>query len=530
MRSLKLSSLFRRNAAAELRDRAADLQADLARVARPAVVEVPETPAPIRARSDDTELLSLGRRFEEARAHEVAACEACNAASKQSGAGEAPLELEAAAADAGDIAAALAYQLADIPAHSADGLRLKIRALAHYNPSFFRLGLPDNPDPDQVLARSLLLDAQGEAPTVEPTDWQNPPPGFMAYPADDPQGFVIVREGLRMELERLHRIASAEYARKVGPDAAEANRARIRRELRLDAFEAVAPNGDAEILALGLDLDAVHARWRAATPAYWAAQAHITQACERAKARGGPVHAASVAAWETPGISEACDAFDAIGSELERISKAIWRTPARTPLGLAVKARATLVMVFVFGQYERDSHLGKDEDLTPQATRALIEACCALAGVDWKGQPIGEESAAAVPSRPALSRDRAWAVAQASAVDLSALTILQLHNLYVRFSSVADIWCATSSLPWASDKSANPFRDLNAAGHIAEREEERASEIRSRLVAEIRARVPAGDFERNWRLETLIQYELLCEASLQHAPELRAEINKAWGD
>ncbi|MCJ2054675.1 hypothetical protein [Methylobacterium sp. J-070] len=161
---------------------------------------------------------------------------------------------------------------------------------------------------DERLTRVVLRKVANLAgttaltPPADPTDWHNPPPGFMAYPADDPQGFVIVREGLRLELERLHRIALAEYARKVGPDATEATRARVRRELRLGVFESASPNGDAEILALGLDLDAAHARWRAATPAYWAAQDHVSQACKRAKARGGSVTAACEAAWK--GVSQ----------------------------------------------------------------------------------------------------------------------------------------------------------------------------------------------------------------------------------
>ncbi|MCJ2068527.1 hypothetical protein MKK75_06865 [Methylobacterium sp. J-030] len=391
-------------------------------------------------------------------------------------------------------------------------------------------GLTGGPDIDDVFgAIADSLEAVANNPTPEPTDWHAPPPGFMAYPADDPQGFVIIREGLRLELERLHRIALAEYARKVGPDATDAKRAHLRRELRLAVFESASPNGGAEILALGMDLDAAHVRWRAATPAYWAAQAHVTHACERAKARGGSAYAANVAAWNAPGIREADDLFETIGGELERISKAIWRTPARTPLGLAVKARATLVMVFISGQYERDSHLGEGEDLTEQATRALIEACCALAGVDWKGQPIGEEQRPTSTSQSEFEADCAWAKAQAADIDLSGLSLLQLTNLFENFVKAADDWLNLDGQPWLEQNPDSPYRTPNTAGHLVDREQNRAAWIRDRIIKEMHNRTAATDSERDRRLEALIRYELLCEGSLHHAPELRAEIAKAWG-
>ncbi|MCJ2137272.1 hypothetical protein MKK69_25045 [Methylobacterium sp. J-026] len=383
----------------------------------------------------------------------------------------------------------------------------------------------------RVVLREIvnLSSSTALTPPADPTDWHSSPPGFMAYPADDPQCFVIVREGLRLELERLHRIALAEYARKVGPDATEAKRNRVRRELRLAVFESAPPNGDAEILVLGMDLDAVHARWRAAAPAYWAAQKHVAQARERAKAHGGSVTRATEAAWSVPAIGEASDLFDEIGSELERISKAIWRTPARTPLGLAVKARATLVMVFLSGQYERDSHLGEDEDLTEQAARALIEACCTLAGVDWKGQPIGEDEASTPTPQSEFEADCAWAKAQAAAVDLSGLSMLQLANLFESFVKAADDWLSLDGEPWLEESPNSSFRVPNAAGRLIDREQNRAAWIRDRIAKEMQERTPLTDTERNRRLEALIRYELLCEGGLHNAPELRAEIAKAWG-
>lgn len=49
---------------------------------------------------------------------------------------------------------------------------------------------------------------------VPDVDWHNPPEGFMAYPAIEPAGFIIIREGLRLEAERLHDIAVREVARR----------------------------------------------------------------------------------------------------------------------------------------------------------------------------------------------------------------------------------------------------------------------------------------------------------------------------
>ena len=430
-----------------------------------------------------------------------------------------------AAYEAADEAEAQAWAaLLEVRPTTLAGVLALIRHAQHNVPG--RDGLTPGSEAETVLgAIADSLEAAAKNPSLDPTDWHVSPPGFMAYPAIDPQGFVIVREGLRLELERLHRIALAEYARKVGPDTTEATRARVRGELRLPLFEAASPNGDAEILALGLDLDAAHARWRAATPGYSAAQKHVAQACERAKARGGSAHAASAAAWKAPGIGEANDTFDAIGADLERISKAIWRTPARTPLGLALKARATLTMVFVSGQYERDSHLGEDEDLTEQATRALIKACCSLAGVDWTGRPAGANEAPADKSRSEFEADCVWAKAQAAAVDRSGLTVLQLHNLFGCYAAAADTWLSSSDEPWLHESTDGSHR---APGRLVDREQNRAAWIRERVVGELRGRKPATDTERVYRLE-LIRHEMLCEGNLRHAPAVLAEIAEAWG-
>ncbi|WP_426313881.1 hypothetical protein ACN9MF_20420 [Methylobacterium fujisawaense] len=273
----------------------------------------------------DADLLSLGRRFEDASARETAANEACNAAEASRRRGEPiPKALDDAANEAGDITADLAHRIAALQAQTAAGLRVKLRALAHYNASLFCLTLPELPDPDQALSHSLWRD---------------------------------VEAGSGSETSTL-------------PDGSDA---------------------DADTVPASVD--------------------------------SGPDHS----------------------------------------------------------------------------------------------------------TRGALSPDRAWAVTQAAAIDLSGLTILELNNLYDRFNGIADGWLAVGSQSWAKATPDNPFHAPSAGGRIVDREQDRAGEIRNRIAEEIRQRAPADDLERNMRLETLIQFELLCEISLKHNPELRAEIAQAWG-
>ncbi|MCJ2065885.1 hypothetical protein MKK63_24720 [Methylobacterium sp. J-088] len=85
-------------------------------------------------------------------------------------------------------------------------------------------------------ADSLIAGAEACVPTG-PVDWTAPPPGFMASPAIRPFGFVIVEEGIRIELERLHGIALAEFSRLFGPETTAEGVEQFRRELRLDALE-----------------------------------------------------------------------------------------------------------------------------------------------------------------------------------------------------------------------------------------------------------------------------------------------------
>ena len=66
--------------------------------------------------------------------------------------------LDDAANAASDVATDLAMRIAALPAHTAAGLRVKLKALACYNPSFFYLNPPEFADPHQALAYSLGRD------------------------------------------------------------------------------------------------------------------------------------------------------------------------------------------------------------------------------------------------------------------------------------------------------------------------------------------------------------------------------------
>lgn len=274
MPSLKLSNPFRRAAdRPTLKQRAADLKAGLSHHVsdvRPA----PEATAPQAAEAgNDAELLRLGAQFEAARAREIAACEACNAAQREADkhmperpacltysasddglnvhqrwmAPEAlegleinyedvgrlrrimpmthevlrPIRqgershrdhpgrkfdivphpeaqaraeeivaawdawhaerlriygehvtpaLDGAADEAGDAAAALAAHIASLPATTAAGLRVKLRALEHYRRNTLLAEAPEEADPDQLLSHSLWRDVQGESPIPSPAD------------------------------------------------------------------------------------------------------------------------------------------------------------------------------------------------------------------------------------------------------------------------------------------------------------------------------------------------------------------------
>ncbi|MCJ2139485.1 hypothetical protein [Methylobacterium sp. E-066] len=95
------------------------------------------------------------------------------------------------------------------------------------------------------LSRVVRKPQPAPPPMPEPTDWNSPPPGFMAYPEREPMSFLNIPEGLRLELERLRNIAEIEFERvteMAGGGLHETMRAgmedRLRRRLRLNGIEA----------------------------------------------------------------------------------------------------------------------------------------------------------------------------------------------------------------------------------------------------------------------------------------------------
>ena len=138
--------------------------------------------------NDDTELRRLGRLFDAARDRDLAVCRAIN--DVEGAAERVTPEMEAEAEGAGDLAAELAGKIADLPARTAAGLRIKLRALCHFDPaSWMRTSLPELPDPDQRLCFSLRQDIERETETDadEPVTAESAASlGFEAYSFDTP--------------------------------------------------------------------------------------------------------------------------------------------------------------------------------------------------------------------------------------------------------------------------------------------------------------------------------------------------------
>lgn len=213
----------------------------------------------------------------------------------------------------------------------------------------------------------------------------------------------------------------------------------------------------------------------------------------------------SEAEWNGP--------YDAVVAQAKELAAA---TPT-TLAGVALKCLGPVgIQAWQFGANDDPAELDQYERIAAEVQAAI------LGGTHTPILP-------GASSQSRLSPTRQWAVEQAAKVSLTGLDILQLHNLYGLFSDAADRWSAAACVPWAHQNPESPFHTLTAGGETVEREEQRAAEIRNRIVAEIRTKEPTGSLEHGWRLAILIRHELLCEGSLRHAPELRAEITKAWG-
>ncbi|MCC0808712.1 hypothetical protein FPV16_21315 [Methylobacterium sp. W2] len=277
------------------------------------------------------------------------------------------------------------------------------------------------------LRRLLRLDelARAADPTKAiPIEFQ-PRDGTILY--EDASGRAHrkpVADWISFMAMRMFSVARGESGRlfneRAGTDQ-EANRPiedRIRRELRLDAlhdlafrsnavFEAgkeyalgrgplaVHANDDAEILALARQFDEAHAAWLVTVEAGREPTEQYERIIREACARGGPTIDDYRRAEAVPRHAETSEAEeDAFGVATD-IGMAIYRSNPRTLLGLAAMARATIPNIWPQGNYGPDASLGSEEDVKEEAARKLIDACLSLAGVDWKGQPVGASLATA---------------------------------------------------------------------------------------------------------------------------------------
>ncbi|MCJ2063271.1 hypothetical protein MKK63_11170 [Methylobacterium sp. J-088] len=390
-----------------------------------------------------------------------------------------------------------------------------LMALADYLPKAIRQRGGDDAEDEAVIAlggicasiRALVAEGKvAAAPGAEPTDWYSPPPGFMASPAIEPTHFALIPHALRVELDRLHCIAQREFDRQVRPDTAPERRERLRRLLKIDIFEAASLSGDAEILALGMELDAVHTRWRQAEPAYKDAQARFSRAERDAKARGKDIWAASEAVWAEPGVREAISQFEGVGAELDPICHKIWHTPARTPLGLAVKARASLVMAFTCGEYEAGQTLGDGEDLPYKPARYLIEACCAFAGVNWKGELLdGSTPSKANPGNPPRTT---YGIAER--VDFAQATLDELRVLHDKARALSDVAYSMSCQGACQSGDRSLFGDHhNRAGHLLHWLGDALTDVESAAADEMQRRQPASQDDRRERLASIAERIIL---------------------
>ena len=203
-------------------------------------------------------------------------------------------------------------RIAELPAASLAGLRLKARVAQRND---------DVAWPDE-LGTGLVRDLLAFTNPANAVDWHNPPPGFMAAPAIKPFSFTQVHNGIAMELDRLRGIAWAEFHRRAASlregasqDEVREHRAKIHADLFLPALTAAVDRGSTEaqvLAALGRPTgpDPVLALIEAHRDAYakWRPLADV----QGDTAVGTPEHAAS-AAEEGPSRAE-IDAYNALFS------------------------------------------------------------------------------------------------------------------------------------------------------------------------------------------------------------------------
>lgn len=248
-----LKNLTRRDPAANLRERAADLQADLSRVARPPAAEPTSSGSAASEKHPAAEpdpALAVVTVF---RASWNALGEVLDA--------EVPDELSAKL----DEAQGAAYQgLKAVRPTTPEGYRALAEAWA------MALKGERGDEPGETVsdhAADSLIAGAGACAPVQPVDWYDPPPGFMAAPALEPSSFVPVADGIARDLARLRGAAWAEFHRRVSPDTTVEDIRRIRRELHLDTLAPSSPKSDivdqVDFASTNIEeLRAVHERMR----------------------------------------------------------------------------------------------------------------------------------------------------------------------------------------------------------------------------------------------------------------------------
>jgi hypothetical protein len=290
-----------------------------------------------------------------------------------------------------------------------------------------------------------------------------------------------------------------------GPNALAEHKQTWARSTQLRACQ-VPDKTNAEILALGVELDAAHAVWRVAEEANREPTERVERAIEATRARGGPTHDDLKAAWALPGVIEAHKVAEDAFSAMDSICKAIWSTPARTTAGLAVKARAALVHTWTDGSFEEDAALGDDEDMQEQVARRLIEACCSLAGVNWKGEPLGgaavSDTTAGGSPKPATRALPPETIVLAG-LDLKSMSISELASVHDVAVLIADVANAVSCQPRCASQKPYPAPSYNAVGDLVEWISGALTAIADGTVKEVRGRVPTSDYDRTRRLQIL---------------------------
>ncbi|XYD12600.1 hypothetical protein R1A27_34520 (plasmid) [Methylobacterium sp. NMS12] len=370
-------------------------------------------------------------------------------------------------------------------------------ALAGYVPEAIRLNGISDADNDAVHALHSIcngiikLTESGKIAALteaDPTDWGAPPPGFMAYPERDPMSFVNIRHGLRLELERLHGIATTEFQRRAQSyrqnateEAARHHEAVLRAQLFLAPLTAAVDSESGRTCALtALDRPAE------ADPIL----AAIT-ASRRAEAEMGATEAAF-------GGRRMTDAEQAREDAAERDQKdtraAVWSTVPTTAEGRAALARyVAFQLKLTFGP---DWRAKMEQEFCGDAVLALIAA-------------IGAET-----------------VSPASAtLDLRDASIVQLARLLDHMQSLAFIASTAVNAPMAWD---GKRQNLNSIGRLLEAVHVYLDELAERVVVEISARVPTDNIDRDDRLSALVKRQMEVAAAVED-PAIMAEITKAWG-